>query len=112
FLLTTRVIHHQPRVGLVVTGTVQAYLREITRTEAGTDTLAFAGYITRSGQLVPVPREQRTEPQFADLRVPRIGLLTEPRKGPVDWLFSLQASKTLPLGGRLSVYAFNALDRQ
>ena len=30
---------------------------------------------------------------------------------PPDWLFSLQVSKTLPLDGRLSFYAFNAFDR-
>jgi hypothetical protein len=29
----------------------------------------------------------------------------------VDWLFSLQVAKTLPAGGRLSFYAFNAFDR-
>ena len=54
-LLTTRIIHHQPGAGLVITGTLQTYLREVRVNLAGTDTLAFAGYITRSGRLVPVP---------------------------------------------------------
>jgi len=110
-LVTTRLIHHQPKVGLVITGTLQLFVREARVNEAGIDTLAFAGYITRSGQLVPVPREQRTDPQYHDLRLPRLGVLDDPQRGPVDWLFSLQVSKSLPLDGRLSFYAFNAFDR-
>lgn len=110
-LLTTRIIHHQPRAGLVITGTIQFHLRERRQTEAGTDTLAFAGYMTRDGELVPVPRERRSDPEFRDLQISRSGSLTVPQKGPTDWLFSLQVSKSLPLDGRLSFYAFNALDR-
>jgi hypothetical protein len=110
-LLTTRVIHHQPRTGLVITGTIQFNLRERRQTEAGTDTLAFAGYVTRTGSLVPVPRERRADPEFHDLRIPRSGSLTIPQQGPTDWLFSLQVSKSLPLDGRLSFYAFNAFNR-
>jgi hypothetical protein len=110
-LLTTRVIHHQPAVGLVLTGIVQLHLHETRQTLGGTDTLSFAGYMTRSGELVPVPREQRGDPQYQDLRVSRTGVLTDQQKGPTDWLFSLQVAKTLPAGGRLSFYAFNAFDR-
>jgi hypothetical protein len=110
-LLTTRIIHHQPQAGLVITGTLQTHLREVLVNEASTDTLAFAGYVTRSGQLVPVPRERRGDPEFADIRQSRSGLLTDLQKGPVDWLFSLQVSKSLPLEGRLSFYAFNLFDR-
>lgn len=110
-LVTTRLIHHQPKVGLVITGTLQLFVREMRVNEGGTDTLAFAGYITRSGDLVPVPRAQRTDSQYQDLRVPRLGVLDDPQRGPVDWLFSLQVSKSLPLDGRLSFYAFNAFDR-
>lgn len=110
-LVTTRIIHHQPKVGLVITGTLQLFVREVRVNEGGIDTLAFAGYITRSGELVPVAREQRTDPQFRDLRVPRLGVLDDPQEGPVDWLFNLQVSKSLPLDGRLSFYAFNAFDR-
>jgi hypothetical protein len=110
-LVTTRLIHHQPRVGLVITGTVQLFVREVRLNRGGTDTLAFAGYVTRAGVLVPVPPEQRSDPQYHDLRLPRLGVLDDPQRGPVDWLFSLQVSKSLPLDGRLSFYAFNAFDR-
>ncbi|HEY6108816.1 MAG TPA: hypothetical protein VIV56_07930, partial [Gemmatimonadales bacterium] len=110
-LLTTRLIHHQPRVGLVITGTVQLFVREVRLNRGGTDTLAFAGYVTRAGVLVPVPLAQRSDSQYHDLRLPRLGVLDDPQRGPVDWLFSLQVSKSLPLDGRLSFYAFNAFDR-
>lgn len=111
FLLTTRLIHHQPKVGLVITGTVQLFVREVRLNRGGTDTLAFAGYVTRAGVLVPVPLAQRSDSQYHDLRLPRLGVLDDPQRGPVDWLFSLQVSKSLPLDGRLSFYAFNAFDR-
>lgn len=111
-LLTTRLIHQQAPAGLIVTGTVQFTLRETRQDVGGTDTLSFAGYLTRSGELVPVPPGERTAPEFQDLRRPRSGLLVDPQRGPVDWLFSLQVAKTLPAGGRLSFYAFNAFDRQ
>lgn len=111
FLLNTRIVHHQPQLGLIVTGTVQHTLREIRRNVGGTDTLAFAGYITRGGSLVPVPVEERTRPEYADIRLPRSNVITEAQKGAVDWLFNLQVSKTLPRDGRLSFYAFNAFDR-
>lgn len=110
-LLTTRLIHHQPQAGLVVTGTVQFTLKETRQDIGSTDTLGFAGYLTREGEFVPVSTEQRADPQFADLRQSRSGLFTDPQKGPVDWLFSLQVAKTLPARGRLSFYAFNAFDR-
>ncbi len=110
-LLTTRVIHQQPQAGLVVSGTFQFTLRETRQNFGATDTLSFAGYLTRAGELIPVPAVQRGAPQYADLRLPRSGLLSDAQKGPVDWLFSLQVAKTLPAGGRLSFYAFNTLDR-
>jgi hypothetical protein len=110
-LLTTRVIHHQPAIGLVITGTIQHTLREVREDEGGTDTLSWAGYVTRAGSLVPVSAAQRTDAQYQDLRIPRRGLLIDPQRGPVDWLFSVQASKSLPADGRLSFYAFNALDK-
>lgn len=111
FLLNTRVVHHQPQIGLVITGTFQHTLREVRHNVGGTDTLAFAGYITRGGKLVPVPVEERALPEYADIRHPRSGVLVSPQKGAVDWLFNLQVSKTLPRAGRLSFYAFNAFDR-
>jgi len=110
-LVTTRLIHHQPKIGLIITATVQLFVRELRANEGGTDTLAFAGYITRAGALVPVPASQRADSQYHDLRIPRIGLLNNPQEAPVDWLLGLQVSKSLPLDGRLSFYAFNAFDR-
>jgi hypothetical protein len=111
-ILTYRLIHHQPRLGLVFTATVQHIARERRRNIGGNDTLAFAGYITRAGELVPVPPERRGDPEFADLRVVRVGFFNEPEATQPDWMLSLNLSKTLPLGGRLSFFAFNALDRQ
>jgi outer membrane receptor protein involved in Fe transport len=109
-LLTTRLIHRQPALGLVVTFTVQHTLRSITRDIGASDSLSFAGYITRAGVLVPVPPSQRADSQYKDLHVARVGLYNQ-SKSPSDWLLSLQVSKTLPLEGRLSFYAFNALDK-
>jgi hypothetical protein len=111
FLLTSRLIHQQAEAGLVITGTFQLTLRETRQNLGSADTLSFAGYITRDAELVSVPEVERGHPQYQDLRQPRSGLLTDPQKGPVDWLFSLQVAKTLPGGGRLSFYAFNAFDR-
>jgi outer membrane receptor for ferrienterochelin and colicin len=111
WLLTTRIIHHQPAVGLVLTGTIQHTLRNILDNIGGTDTLAFAGYITRGGSLVPVAPADRGRPEYADVRIPRRGILSEPQRSAPDWIFSFQVAKTLPLDGRLSFYAFNAFDR-
>jgi outer membrane receptor protein involved in Fe transport len=109
-LLTTRLIHRQPALGLVVTFTVQNTLRSITRDIGGSDSLSWAGYITRAGVLVPVPASERGQTQYNDLHIGRTGLYSQ-TKSPSDWLLSLQVSKTLPLEGRLSFYAFNALDK-
>ncbi|UCC71256.1 MAG: TonB-dependent receptor [Gemmatimonadota bacterium] len=113
-IFTYRLIHHQPQLGLVVTGTIQHFAYEELHDIARTDSLAFAGYMTRSGRLVPVPPERRADPEFADLRAQHRGTLffTEPTEIIDDWLMSLQVSKTLPRGGRLSFYAFNVLDRE
>ncbi len=111
-LVTYRVVHHQPRLGLVITGTLQHYVKETRETVGGSDSLSFAGYLTRAGTLVPVPPEDRTDPQYDDIRVARTGIFNELRTTPQDWLFSLQVSKTLPLDGRLSFYAYNAFFRQ
>ena len=72
----------------------------------------IAGFITRDGELTTVPESERTQPQHADLRLARSGLLTSPNEVAPDWLLSLQVAKTLPGEGRLSFYAFNALDRE
>lgn len=112
-IVTYRLISHIPEVGLVVTTVLEHTLREFQEDLGATDSLAFAGYITRDGQLVPVAAERRLEAEFADLRrARRTGLLTDRVPTPADWLLSVQVSKTLPLDGRLSFYAFNLLDRR
>ena len=111
-IITYRLIHHNPALGLVVTATIEHIAKEIEQNVAGTDSLAFAGYITRSGRLVYVPVEERASPEYSDLRVPRTGTFVDLNETPPDWLMSLQVSKTLPRGGRLSFFAFNVLDRR
>jgi len=111
-IITTRIVHHQPGLGLVITATIQHLLNEQRYDIAGSDTLAWSGYMTRRGQLVPVPAAQRGDSQYADLRLNRSGVATQPFGPPDDWLASLQVAKTLPMGGRLSFYAFNVLSRQ
>ena len=110
-LVTARAIHHQRELGLVVTATAQYFIRENTVQEGATDTLAFAGYVTRDGTLVPVPAADRGEAQFKDLRGQRVGLLTVPASPLPDWLLSLQVAKTVFGDGRFAFYAFNVLDR-
>jgi len=56
--------------------------------------------------------EERASPEYSDLRVPRTGTFVDLNETPPDWLMSLQVSKTLPRGGRLSFFAFNVLDRR
>jgi hypothetical protein len=111
-IVTYRMVHQRPALGLIITAYLQHYIKETRQDLAATDTLAFAGYLTRDARLVPVPPEDRTDPQYADLRKSRAGILSSPESAPPDWLFSIQVSKTLPLDGRLSFYAFNAFDRQ
>ncbi|MEX1050050.1 MAG: TonB-dependent receptor, partial [Gemmatimonadales bacterium] len=110
-LVTYRLVHHQPRFGLVVSLTLQHVMNEVLENVAATDTLAFAGYITRTGTLVPVPVERRGDPEFADIRVARAGVTAQATETPADVLTSLQVSKTLPFGGEFRFYAFNAIDR-
>jgi len=109
-LLTTRLIHRQPAMGLVATFTVQYTLRSTNADLARSDSLSWAGYMTRAGVLVPVPESERGQAQYNDLHIARGDIYSQTRS-PTDWLLSLQVSKTLPLEGRLSVYAYNALDK-
>lgn len=109
-LLTYRLIHHQPDLGLAITASIQHNLRDYRNDVASRDTLAFAGYIDRNGELVPVPESDRTRPEYQDLRIPRGGLL-EPQTTPSDWMMAIQVSKTLPLEGELRFWGYNALDR-
>lgn len=110
-IFTYRLVHHQPALGLVVTGVVQHIPHEVTEDLAATDTLSFSGYITRTGELVPVPPERRGDPEYADLRVERAGVSAVRNFTAADWMASLQVRKTLPAGGQLSFYAFNVFDR-
>lgn len=110
-LLTYRLVHHQPDLGLVITGTVQHFAYEKVENVAQTDTLAWVGYITRGGDMVRVPAADRGRPGFADLREPRTNVFTRPDEIAPDWFLSLQVTLDLPFDGRLSLWAFNALDR-
>jgi hypothetical protein len=110
-LTTARIIHHQPALGLVLTGTIQYYIKENSVQEGAIDTLAWSGYVTRTGAFAPVPAAQRTDAQFKDLRRQRVGLIRIPASPAPDWIFSLQVAKSVFDQGRLSFYAFNALDR-
>lgn len=108
-LLTWRIVHQQPAVGLVVTATVQQAIGEAQRDDGRSDSLAFAGYLTRAGEYVRVAPSARADAQYADLRRPRLDLLNSELTTPDGWVMNLQVSKSLPLDGRLSFYAFNAL---
>jgi len=107
-----RLIHHQPRVGLIITATFQHNIHDEIADIAATDTLAFEGYLTRAGEHVPVPADERGRDEYADLRLPRSGLLVDPSATGADWLMSIQVTKTLPLDGRLNFWAYNVLDRR
>jgi hypothetical protein len=111
-LATYRVVHHQPTLGLVITGTVQHNLLDRVWDRAATDTLAFAGYVTREGDMIPVAPDARGNPEFQDLRRPRTGAFTELRTTPADWIMGLQVRKSLPLNGHFSFWAFNLMDRR
>ncbi len=111
-LANYRLIHQQPELGLVVTAWFQHNISDRVWDVAGTDTLAFEGYVTRGGQLVPVRSERRGDPEYADLRRTRSGLVVDIRSTPADWMMGIEVSKALPLESRLSFWAFNALDRR
>jgi len=111
-LFLYRIIHHQPTLGLVATLTIQHNVFDEVDDTSAIDTLAFAGYVTRAGDLVPVPPERRGDPEFADLRQPRSGRSLPARSARSDWFANFQVSKALPLDGQLRVWAFNYLDRR
>lgn len=110
-ILTWRVVHHQPDVGLVITATIQQRLGDRRRATAANDSLSFEGYVTRTGTLVPVLRADRSRPEFADLRAARAGNSSFGSRVPNDALLSLQVAKSVAGNGRISFYVFNALDR-
>jgi len=110
-VLTWRVVHHQPELGFVITATVQQRLGDERRVLSRSDSLAFVGYLTREGTLVPVPDADKLKPEFSDLRRLRPSTGSGNSRSPNDWLASLQVAKSLPGNGRLSFYVFNALDK-
>ena len=111
-IVTARLLHQLPSRGLALTSTVQHVLRDVQRDVAGTDTLSFAGYLTRDGRVVPIPPEDVYMSQYQDLRHHRSGYATDERRTRGDWLVTFQALKSLPRDLRLLVYAYNALDRR
>ncbi len=110
-ILTWRLVHHQPDLGLVITTTVQQRLGFERQILSRTDSLAFVGYINRAGTLVPVPESDKLQAQFADLRRLRPATSGSLSRQPDDWVMSLQVAKSLGRNGRLSFYVFNALDK-
>lgn len=111
-MLTYRLIHQQPEAGLVISATIQHNVHDEIRDASASDTLAFDGYVTRAGELVPVPDEAKGSMEFQDLRQTRSGVLDAPFSTPGDWMMNVQVSKSLPLDGRLNFWAFNLLDRR
>jgi hypothetical protein len=110
-ILTWRLIHHQPELGLVITTTVQQRVGYERQTTSARDSVSFEGYLTRTGELVPVPVADRLQPQYADLRQMSSGSLNSASREPDDWMMSLQVAKSIGGGGRLSFYIFNAFDK-
>lgn len=110
-VLTARAVHHQPTFGLIITGIFQYLMHEDRRDRGRTDSASFIGYVTRDGSVIPVADSLRGDPPFTDLVGTR-GLLVRPFRVPDDWMASLQVAKALPGDGRLTFFAFNALDRQ
>ncbi len=110
-LVTWRLVHHQPDLGLVITATVQQRLGESTRTLSAKDSVSFAGYLTRDGVLTPVPAARRNDTEFADLRRDRASVSSSTSTSPSDWLMTLQVAKSLANNGRLSFYFYNLTDK-
>lgn len=110
-IVTWRLVHQQPDLGLVITTTIQQRLGDERRVTSRSDSTAFVGYIDRAGVLTPVPESDKLLPQYADLRKLRAGVGTGTSTQPNDWVMSLQVAKSLGKSGRLSFYVFNALDK-
>jgi hypothetical protein len=110
-ILTWRLVHHQPDLGMVLTATVQQRLGESRQTFAPTDSVSFAGYLTRNGTLVPVPAERRLDSEFRDLRQQRASTIAGRFTSPDDWVMTLQVAKSIAGNGRLSFYVYNVTDK-
>jgi TonB dependent receptor/CarboxypepD_reg-like domain/TonB-dependent Receptor Plug Domain len=110
-IVTWRLVHHQPDLGLIITTTLQQRLATSSRTLSARDALSFAGYLTRDGVLTPVPVARRNDPEFADLRAARASVNSSRSTSPDDWLMSLQIAKSFARNGRLSFYYYNVTDK-
>ena len=110
-ILTWRLIHHQPDVGLVITTTLQQRLGFRRQSQINGGDLWFEGYLDREGNIVPVPASERDNPEYADLRAQRPGSNSSTTTQPNDWVLSLQIAKSLGRSGRMSFYIFNATDK-
>ena len=110
-IVTWRLVHQQPDLGLVITTTIQQRLGDQRTVTSRSDSLAFVGYIDRAGILTPVAEADKLRPEFADLRKLRPAVGSGVSTQPNDWVMSLQIAKSLGQSGRLSFYVFNALDK-
>lgn len=110
-IVTWRLVHQQPDVGLIITATIQQRLGDSRQVLSRSDSLAFVGYIDRAGTLTPVLESDKLKPEFADLRKRRPAVGSGTSTSPDDWVMSLQVAKSLGQTGRLSFYVFNVTDK-
>lgn len=110
-IVTWRLVHHQPDLGLVITGTIQQRLKESRAVFSAPDSLSFAGFVSRDGTLTPVPRDQRGSPQYRDLVRQRPSAPSSRTTTPDDWVMTLQVAKSVFGGGRLAFYVYNVTDK-
>ena len=110
-IITWRLVHHQPQLGFVVTATVQQLRGDVREVTGRTDSLAFSGYITRAGVMVPVAESDKLKAEYADLRRKSAGTTRTKFSQPDDWVMTLQVAKSLGRSGRLSFYVYNVLDK-
>lgn len=110
-IVTWRLVHHQPDLGLVITATVQQRLATSSQVLSTVDSVSFAGYLSRDGTLTAVPVASRNNPEFADLRRLRASVTSSRSQSPNDWLMSLQIAKSFAGNGRLSFYYYNLTDK-
>jgi hypothetical protein len=103
--VTWRVVHHQPDLGLVITGVIQQRLGDERVITGRTDSLSFSGYLTRAGEVVLVPEADRTQPQYADLRLARPATARSTTRQPDDWLLSLQIAKAIGALDKLASFS-------
>ncbi len=110
-ILTWRLVHHQPEVGLIITATVQQRMGYKSTGTIASGERWFEGYLNRDGELIAVPESERGNPEYADLRSAGPGTPNFTTILPDDWVVSLQIAKSLGRSGRMSFYIFNATDK-